>query len=325
MNRYWPFLSLLYACWLLACQPIDRPDALVPATVDQNADLPSIGIRVAGRERLIHCRTFGDPARPALFILHGSVSDMRAYLPLQVLSDKYFVVFWDMRGNGLSERCTAEELAIPQMVEEIEALRQHFSPDAPITLMGHSWSAFFAAVYLATYPQAVRQAVLVEPNGLKDAFLTESEVGGALNLFTPGYMDMMYANTYFSAQDHAQLDYQALGMLTSAVRNFYCDPDDLPEWPVWRVGSYALIVWEKSILKNGRFHFDYTGGLDRYPNPVLLVGTECSPIGYAFQETYHKPLFQDAEVLRIEDAGHRLLTEQFAALVEGLKAFLSEY
>ena len=55
--------------------------------------------------------------------MHGSLSDMRAYLPLSELQDAYYVIMWDQRGNGLSERVTEEELSYDAMVEEIEAVR----------------------------------------------------------------------------------------------------------------------------------------------------------------------------------------------------------
>ncbi len=316
-------ILVLFITLIMSCEKTRDYNAIVPATVAENADLPSVSIHVAGHDRLVHYRTFGNPQNPAFFILHGSASDMRAYLPLKVFADKYYVVLWDMRGNGLSERCTKEELSIEEMANEIEAMKEIFSPDKPITIMGHSWSAFFTARYLARYPDHVEQSVLIEPNGLKDEFM--KDVGMALNLFTEGYMDMMYTTKYLTAKDHEMLDYQALAMLDSGVRNFYCDENNRPDWPVWRVGAYALMVWESSILDNGKYKFDYTDGLDLFPNKVLIVGTECSPIGYNFQEKYHKPLFRDADILRIENSGHRLLTEQFDALVNGLKLYLSEY
>jgi len=321
MKKY--IIGIILFATLVSCEKTDDFNALVPATVSENPNLPSVSIHVAGHDRLVHYETFGDPENPAFFILHGSVSDMRAYLPLKLFTDQYYVVFWDMRGNGLSERCTRDELAINEMVNEIEAMKKIFSPDRPITIMGHSWSAFFTARYLARYPDHVTQAILIEPNGLKDEFM--KDVGMALNLFTEGFMDMMYTTKYLTPKDHETLDYQALAMLNSGVRNFYCDENNRPDWPVWRVGAYALMVWESSILTNGKYKFDYTEGLDQFPNKVLIVGTSCSPIGYEFQEKYHQSLFSDAEVLRIEHSGHRLLTEQFDELVIGLKQYLSEY
>jgi proline iminopeptidase len=297
--------------------------ALVPPTVDQEPNYPALAIEVAGQERLVHYQTFGDPRNPVLFIMPGSLSDICAYLPLQVLQDKYFVVFWEQRGNGLSERVTERELSYDAMVEEIHAIKNHFSPDRPVTLMGHSWSAVFAAMYLAKHPEAVDQAILMEPFGLKSEFMEAVDV--PLHLTSKGYLDMMYSSKYMTARDHEMLDYQMLSVLKSGVRSYFCDEDHLPPWPVCRVGGYALLIWEKNLLKGTRYDYDFTRGLAAFSGEVLLIGSSCSPIGYAFQETYHLPLFQHARVLKIENSGHRIVTEQYHALLDGLQDFLTPY
>lgn len=299
------------------------PGALVLPTVDQTSGLPSLSIEVAGHERMIHFTTFGDSANPALFIMPGSLSDMRAYLPLQELQDKHFVVMWDQRGNGLSERVSEEELSYEAMVEEIQAMKDRFSPDRPVTLMGHSWSAVFAAMYLGRHPDALDQLILMEPFGLKSEIMEQLEM--PMNLTGEGYLDMMYASKYMTPKDHEILDYQMLAVLRSSVRDYFCDRDHLPPWPVWRVGGYALIVWEKNLLNGARYDYDFTSGLASFPGEVLLVGSSCSPIGYGFQQEYHQPLFQDAQVLKIENSGHRIVTEQYAALITGLRSFLKAY
>jgi len=296
---------------------------LVPQTVDQSPQLPSILIEVAGYKRLIHCRTFGDSSNPVLFIMPGSLSDMRAYLPLQELKDQYFVVMWDQRGNGLSERVTEAELSYEAMVEEIQAVKKHFSPSRPITLMGHSWSAVFAANYLGKHPSNVSQAILIEPFGLNSDIMKQVDI--PINLATEGYLDMMYASDYLTPKDHETLDYQMLAVLQSGVRDYFCDTNHLPPWPVWRVGGYALIAWEKHLLKGNTYNFDFTSGLMDFPGEVLLVGSSCSPVGYQFQQKYHQSLFQNARVLKIENSGHRIITEQYEALIGGLHEFLQAY
>lgn len=325
LNKFILFLLFLFFPFLLPGCLLNSTNygALVPPTVDQNSALPSLSIEVAGHTRLIHYKTFGDSANPALFIMHGSLSDMRAYLPLQELQDKYFVVMWDQRGNGLSERVTEEELSYDAMVEEIQALKNRFSHDCPITLMGHSWSAVFVALYLGKYPKNVEQAILMEPFGLKSEFMEHANV--PLNLFTKGYMDMMYSAKYMTPKDHETLDYQMLAMLGSGVRNYFCDINHLPPWPVWRVGGYALIVWEKHLLNGTKYNYDFTNGLPDFPGDILLVGSSCSPIGYEFQQKYHQPLFQQAQVLKIENSGHRIITEQYDELINGLKNFLTQF
>jgi proline iminopeptidase len=315
---------IIPALWLLAaCERPFAPGTLVPATVTDDPNLPQTTITVRGRERRVHYRTFGDKDRPALFILHGSLSDMRAYLPLRVLADTYYVVFWDLRGNGLSERVTADELSFDAMAVGIKAMKEKFSPDKRVTLMGHSWSAVFVAKYIGTHPDDVKQAVLMEPPGLTSTAMEKA--GSALNLGTEAYLDMTYSSEILTPQDHERLDYKMLGMLKSSVRNFHCDPDNPPPWPVWRVGGYALIVWENAVIKDGQWDYDFSGGLDTFPRKVLFVGTSCSPIGYDFQEKHNAPYFKNFGVLKIEKCGHRIVTERFDALVAGLKEYLAEY
>jgi len=85
------YVLIFFFSFLLAGCLQDPTDygALVPPTVDQAPELPSLPINIDGQYRLIHYRTFGDPANPTLFIMHGSLSDMRAYLPLQEFQEKY--------------------------------------------------------------------------------------------------------------------------------------------------------------------------------------------------------------------------------------------
>jgi len=314
---------ILVLCGLSGCIPPETPGSLVPPTADQDPDLQSITITVDEFGRAVHYRTFGDPSDPALFVMHGSLSDMRAYLPLQVFSDRYHVVMWDQRGNGLSERVTAQELEFVDMVDEIRAMKEVFSPDAPISILGHSWSAVFVAIYLGMYPDEVDQAILVEPFGLKAEYM--EHVDGILNLASSGYLDMSYASNSVGIRTHELLDYRCLAMLQSGVRDFFCDVENSPEWPVWRPGGYALMVWERSIIYAGSYAYDFTRDLHRFTEEVLLVGTSCSPIGYTFQEEYNATCFPNARVLRIEKSGHRLFTEQFDDVVAGVKEYLDEY
>jgi proline iminopeptidase len=248
---------------------------------------------------------------------------MRPYLPLQLLAERYRVVFWDMRGNGLSERVSREELSYANMVEEFHAIKQLFSPHRKAAIIAHSWSAVFGAIYLGKYPEDIEQAVLMEPFGLRDTFM--NNVGQALNLGSEGYMDMMYSSELITPREHESLDFRMLGMLTSGVRDYFCDRENPPDWPVWRVGGLALLVWEKALLDGTAYHYDFTTGAENYDGEVLFAGSSCSPIGYAFQEKCNQRVFRNAHVLRIEDCGHRLVTEQFDVLVQGLKGFLREY
>ncbi|WP_457565883.1 alpha/beta fold hydrolase [Caldithrix abyssi] len=309
------------------CDLIDpeEPGALVPPTVDQDAGLPQMKITVAHRTRLIHIETFGEPNNPVLLLLHGSASDYRPYLLLQILADKYHVVMWDQRGCGLSERVTEDEITWDAVVEEIDQIKKHFSPDNPVTLIGHSWGGVYAALYMSRRPENVRQAVLAEPgpalNG--DIFQSVKNELFELNLAEKVYNDLAWNGEFLSAKDHEQMDYKYMMQLKSTMMNFFCDKDNLPPWPIWRVGAYVEYVRQNRLLQEKDFNF--ASGLDSFPHKVLILGSECSALGYDFQEKYHKNLFKQAEVVLIENSGHRLFTENLEAILQALYGYLDEY
>lgn len=317
-------LLLIFAVFMfLSCETaISGPEDLVPPTVIDDPNLPSLSIEVGGKIRKVHFRTYGDPADRPLLVVHGSLSDMRPYLVLSELESSHYVVFWDMRGNGLSERVPREELSFDFMVEEFHAVKEAVSPDRPVIICGASWSAVFAALYIQKYPDDVEKAILMEPIGLKDEYM--KDVGQSLNLFQAGYLEMNWASEFLTAKDHDLLDYRMHMMISSGVREFFCDTENKPDWPVWRVGGLALIVWESQVLDGMAYSYDFTANTANFSGPVLFVGTNCSPIGYIFQEEFNLPLFSGGQSLRIENSGHRLVTEQPAALLEGLREFLSE-
>src|SRR5512147_2073700 len=83
------------------------PGNLVPRTVAEDATLPAIEMNGSR----FHAERFGNPANPVIVFLHGGPGgDYRSMLRLaeryngSSLADDYFLVYWDQRGAGLSER-----------------------------------------------------------------------------------------------------------------------------------------------------------------------------------------------------------------------------
>lgn len=311
---------LLAMLVVFACH-LDAQPLLVPPTVVDDPTLPSVQIEVAGRTRSILYRTYGDPASPALFIMPGSVSDIQPYLPFEEFSSDYYVVLWDQRGQGLSERVGREELTFEAMVEEIAAVKDIFSPSAPINLLGHSWSAVFAALYAARHPADVQRLILLEPFGFSSAIMKDA-AAGKINLMTPGYLDMVWLSGMAPIDSHENLDFRMRGVNSSGVRPFFKDPDNLPSWPVRRVGGLALLTWEAALYVNGKWEFDLSSGFDAIDADVLLVGSEYSFIGYEFQRHWNAPLFPVATTFFLANSGHRMLTENWPALKAGINDFL---
>ncbi len=330
LRNAWPLMALLLLMHLCSCaallgiDPIVTED-LVPPTVDEDPALPSVTIEVAGRTRAVHYFAEGPAAAPVVLILHGSLSDSRSMLAFRALADTRRVVFWDQRGNGLSERITAEEFTLASIVEEITAVKALVSPDAPVTLIGHSFGAMFASCYLSQRPDDVERAVLIEPAGLNGSIMAATmDEMFHLDLLDTGLNELLWSSETITASSHATMDYKALQLLANGrLLRYHCDPDHPTPWPVWRPGA-QVEVWRPRLLtdQDGRFDYDFAAGLAECRTPVLLVGTDCSALGAKFQEDHHLALFGSVELKEIQGAGHRVTVEKPDELLIIVRRFL---
>lgn len=323
------WLYVITVFFLLGCEKIDDIGVLVPPTVDQDPNLPSVSVNVAGRQRIIHVRTFGNANNPPLFMLHGSFTDTRPYRNIcESLADNYYVVIWDQRGCGLSERISEDEFTLETAVEEINAMKNIYSPNQKITIIGQSWGGGLATFYTSKNPEKVEQLLLIEPmpltgEDMQKLFATIVEFrydnGSWNNLARHGQA--------ISPKDHEQIDYRAMMILRSTMTaGYHCDGNNLPPWPVHRVGGFLEYVRNKRLGNPiSGFTYNFTKGIENYQDTVLILGGSCSSLGYKMQMQYSKPHFVNAQVIEIKNAGHRMNMEKFDEVMSAIKTFLKEY
>jgi proline iminopeptidase len=314
------------------CASASDPGALVPPTADQDPALPQIAMTVAGRTRAVHVETYGEPSSPPLLVLHGSLSDLRALRMFAELSDRYFVVLWDQRGNGLSERIGADEYTFESVDEEIRLMVGRYGGGRPATLIGHSFGAMYATMFTARHPTSVDQLVLAEPAGLTGQIFGETaDQILDVDLLEPDMNRMFWQNEVLSPRSHEAMDYRALMMLLSGRQTrYFCHPDAPPRWPVWRPGAYVEYLRGLRMGTGGgfatpRFDFDFVSGIERYRDEVLILAGSCSALGPAFQARHHVPLFPSARLVTIEPAGHRMFVEQPDAVLDAVRGYLRAY
>lgn len=121
-----------------------------------------------------HVRTWGDPARPKLFLLHGWM-DLSA--SFQFLVDAFerdwYVLAPDWRGFGLSQWNTGVYW-FPEYVADLDALLRHYSPDTPVDVVGHSMGGNVACLYAGVRPERVRRLVSIEGIGIPNTTATQA-------------------------------------------------------------------------------------------------------------------------------------------------------
>lgn len=131
-----------------------------------NADSRSEFIRV--RELRYHIRRWGDPAAPKVFLLHGFLDVSATWQPVaEGLLPRLQVLCPDFRGFGHTQ-WPEDGYWFPDYVGDVEAIADHYSPDEPILLVGHSMGAQVASLYAGLRPQRVKKLVCLDGLFLPD-------------------------------------------------------------------------------------------------------------------------------------------------------------
>ena len=114
-----------------------------------------------------HVRSWGDPAAPKLFLLHGwmDVSASFQFL-VDCLTREWHVVAPDWRGFGLTD-WAREGYWFPDYYADLDALLGLYQPDSPVLLVGHSMGSNIAGMYAGLRPQRVAKLVLLEGLGMR--------------------------------------------------------------------------------------------------------------------------------------------------------------
>ncbi|PRC90695.1 alpha/beta fold hydrolase [Solimicrobium silvestre] len=122
---------------------------------------------IALRGHQYHCRHWGDPTAPMIFMVHGWM-DVGASFQFVVDSLKadWHVIAPDMRGFGLTNGPTTDAYWFPDYLADLDALLQHYSPDAAINLVGHSMGGNVVGLYAGIRPERIAKLVILEGFGL---------------------------------------------------------------------------------------------------------------------------------------------------------------
>ena len=113
-----------------------------------------------------HVRLWGPPGAPKLFLLHGWMDCSASF---QFLVDAFArdwrVIAPDWRGFGQSEWLN-RPYWFPDYLADLERLLDHYAPDEPVRLVGHSMGGNVVGLYAGVRPGRVAKLVILEGFGL---------------------------------------------------------------------------------------------------------------------------------------------------------------
>jgi proline iminopeptidase len=288
-------------------------------------DDPSLPQETVGGVKL-HVRTLGDPANPVIIVVHGGPGNDSRYLsPLGALADRYFVVFYDQRGSGLSERVGDDRLGLEDFYGELDAIVERFGRGRPVRLIGHSWGAMLASGYLGRHPQKIEKVVLAEPGMLTPE--TAAALMDATNDMRPpvtlevglAAARIWLASLHVRGPDaDARRDWFMSALMSAGVEGnptagYYCggDPASAGPFEEWRFGArVAPALFREARRDDGSWDVDFVRGVERFEGKVLFLAGSCNTIIGEAQQRRHMRSFPNAELIVIEGSGHRMFSEK---------------
>ncbi len=322
----WLYLALA-GLGATACDTLSPSESgnLVPKTVAEDSSLPAIDMNGSR----FHVLTYGDPANPVIVFLHGGPGgDSRSMLRLgqrfngYSLADEYYLVYWDQRGSGLSQRVNKDELTGDVYDADLDSLIGRYSPGRKVFLIGESWGGMFATRYINTRPQQVAGAVLIEPGPLDGATMErlKDDING-LDLFSEWLNDYAWSSQFITPEDHARMDYaRMLGVGKSQPRFHERTVDPLPSW---RLGAVASrYIQEDGQDANGKASFDFTTNLSAYTTPVLFVTGALSEVLGASLQQQQMQRYPSASLQVVDGAGHDVAWVKTAEVLTFIRAYL---
>jgi proline iminopeptidase len=302
--------SLLLLFLLMSCEQekfINEPGNLVPKTVDQDPSLPSITVNGAK----LHAEAFGNPTNPMLVVLHGGPgADYRYLLNCIKFSDKgFYVVFYDQRGAGLSQRFPYSTYNLQVAYDDLSAVIAHYrtSSTQKVFFLGHSWGAMLATAYINQYPTAISGAILGEPGGFiwKDVMDYVSRTR-EFDLLGEDLNDAVYMEQFITGKenDHAILDYR-FDLWAAADGAEDSPTGNEGKLPHWRSGA---VTFNAYLDLGEREKPNWTTNLNQYETKVLFIYSENNRAYGLSHAQKVSSAYTNVQLFKTLGAGHDMLS-----------------
>src|SRR6185436_13067197 len=121
------------------------------------------------RELRYHVRLWGEPGpgKVPLVMVHGwmDVGASYQFVVDEFLRDHY-VIAPDWRGYGLTGEPPTDNYWFPDYLADLDFLLDHYSPEAPVDLVGHSMGGNISMLYAGARPARIRRLVNLEGFGM---------------------------------------------------------------------------------------------------------------------------------------------------------------
>lgn len=116
-----------------------------------------------------HVLVWGEPGpgKVPLVMVHGWMDVAASYqFVVDAFARDHYVIAPDWRGYGLTQLADTDNYWFPDYLADLDFLIDHYSPDAPVHLLGHSMGGNIAMLYAGSRPGRIHRLVNLEGFGL---------------------------------------------------------------------------------------------------------------------------------------------------------------
>lgn len=294
--------------------------------------LPGIPVRegfvtVANGVQLFY-RLAGTAADPIVF-LHGGPGlgfDDGGYDIEGLAAKGQALLMVNERGAGRSTVITdASQLRLESYVDDLEAVRRHFSLSR-MKLIGLSWGSAIAASYAARYPDRINRIVFLSPMSLTQESGRQRSAH-LLSLLSPeavARLTEIGEDSYWDRTPDAGLPALCRESMEPVLRLYVTDPAHLARTrgDVCGYSPAALRNMNRvgSATVGSLGAFDFRPQLRTIRSPALVIEGAASQVSLDDVRGWARAL-PNGRLLLIPDAGHMNWLDQPAAAIDALDAF----
>jgi pimeloyl-ACP methyl ester carboxylesterase len=286
------------------------------------------------RHQRYHVRVWGEPQRgvPPLFMVHGwmDVSASFQFMVDAMATDRH-IIAPDWRGYGLTSGPQVDNYWFPDYLADLDALIDHYSPDSPVDLLGHSMGGHVVMMYAGVRPQRIRKLINMEGFGMPAA--------------KPEDSPKRYARWMDELQAHAKGEMRMKGyddLQGVARRLMKTNPRLSPDKAEWLAGNWSAQGEDgKWRILGDPAHKIINAQLFRVKEvlatyrlitaPLLNVEAETNEMDNWYQSRYTQAEYHErlkavpnCRTLTVPDAAHMMHHDQPAFLAREVLSFLED-
>ena len=276
-----------------------------------------------------HVQVWGEPGpgKTPLVMVHGWMDVAASYqFVVDAFSEDHYIIAPDWRGYGKTKVPKTDNYWVPDYLADLDFLLDHYAPDQPVNLVGHSMGGNVVMLYGGVRPQRIRRLVNLEGFGMPATIPAQAPGRFAtwmdeLKKLHAGEMEL---KAYDSADGVARRLMKTNPRLGADKATWLAS-----HWAAENAdGSGSILGDAAHKLTSAQLYRveEVLAIYQRLTMPVLAVEASDNSLdmwwkGKFTLAEYHERLkvVPQAEIARIEDAGHMMHHDQpevLAALIE---------